>query len=155
MFERFPNQWTPVLPLTELTINPMPVELAGERLVLFQDNEKQWHALRDYCPHRGARLSLGVVTAEGHLRCGYHGWRYDGSGACMAAPLNDLNKAALDKIRVAALPTRVIGGAVWVYTATDPDNQDIPEPLLSESLQGDPNLFVTYRQEWKAHWRAQ
>ena len=156
MFERFPNQWTPVLPLSELDINPMPVQLAGEFLVLFQDNDKQWHALHDHCPHRGARLSLGVVTKEGHLRCGYHGWRYNGAGDCVGVPLNDLNEAALKKIRATALPTRVIGGAVWVYTATDPGNQEIPEPQLSASLEGDPNLFVTYRQEWKTHWsRAQ
>jgi phenylpropionate dioxygenase-like ring-hydroxylating dioxygenase large terminal subunit len=134
----------------------MAVELAGEALVLFRDNDDDWHALRDYCPHRGARLSLGVVTGEGHLRCGYHGWRYDGDGACLAAPLNDLNAAALSKIRATALPTRVIGGAVWVYTSTAPGQDTPPEPALPESLAGDPNLFVTYTQEWKAHWsRAQ
>lgn len=157
MFERFPNQWTPVLPLTELTENPMPLELAGERLVLFKGQDDRWHALRDYCPHRGARLSLGVVNKEGHLRCGYHGWRFDGAGRCMAAPLNDLNQSALDKIQATALPTRLIAGAVWVYTATDAKSADnAPEPLLSESLQGDPNLYVTYIQEWRAHWsRAQ
>ena len=156
MFETFPNQWTPVLPLTELGANPIALELAGEPLVLFRDNEQCWHALHDYCPHRGARLSLGTVTAEGHLRCGYHGWRYNGSGECLAAPLNDLNPAALAKIRATSLPTRLIAGAVWVYTATDPDNADPPEPVLPDSFDGDPNLFVTYKQEWQAHWtRAQ
>ena len=155
MFERFPNQWTPVLPLTALSENPVAVELAGEPLVLFRDNDGQWHALRDYCPHRGAKLSLGKVTAEGHLRCGYHGWRYDGEGHCLAAPLNDLNDKALAKIRATALPTRTIGGAVWVYTASDPGGA-VPEPLLPESLDGDPELFITYMQDWKAHWsRAQ
>jgi hypothetical protein len=44
MFEGVPNQWTPVLPLTELTDNPTAAELAGERLVLFKDNDDQWHA---------------------------------------------------------------------------------------------------------------
>ncbi|MGH8565884.1 MAG: Rieske 2Fe-2S domain-containing protein [Gammaproteobacteria bacterium] len=34
--------------------------------------------LIDRCCHRGARLSLGTVT-DGHLACGYHGWRYDRS----------------------------------------------------------------------------
>jgi len=157
MFERFPNQWTPVLPLTELSANPVAVELAGEQLVLFRDHESQWHALRDYCPHRGAKLSLGIVTAEGHLRCGYHGWRYDGAGNCQAVPLNDLNPAALKRIRATALPTQLIGGALWVYTATDQARaENAPEPLLPESLQGDPTLFATYKQEWQAHWsRAQ
>ncbi len=156
MFEHFPNQWTPVLPITELKSNPMAAEVAGEALVLFRDADDQWHALRDYCPHRGAKLSLGVVTEEGHLRCGYHGWRYNGTGECLAAPLNDLNPAALGRIRVDALPTRLIGGALWIYTATGAGSADIPEPLLPESMDGDPTLFVTYQQEWRAHWtRAQ
>ena len=99
MFERFPNQWTPVMPLSELDANPVGVELAGEALVLFSDKNGDWHALKDYCPHRGTKLSLGVVNQEGFLRCGYHGWRFDGSGACMGAPLNDLNASALGKIR--------------------------------------------------------
>ncbi len=155
MFARFPNQWTPVLPLGDITDNPQAVEVAGERLVLFRDNDDQWHALRDYCPHRGARLSLGAVNAGGLLRCGYHGWRFDGAGRCHAAPLNDLNDKALAKIRVPALPVRLIGGALWVYTAAGPVD-DVPEPLLPESLEGDPACFLTYTQEWQAHWtRAQ
>ena len=155
MFTRFANQWTPVLPVTELKDNPQAVEVAGEPLVLFQDADGDWHALRDYCPHRGARLSLGVVTPEGALRCGYHGWRFAGDGRCLAAPLNDLNTAALAKIRARALPTRVIGGAVWVYTATDPDAA-VPEPLLPDSLLGPADEYLTYKQEWAAHWsRAQ
>lgn len=144
------------MPLSELQANPVGVELAGEPLVLFKDNDGHWHALKDYCPHRGAKLSLGIVNQAGYLRCGYHGWRFDGSGACTGAPLNDLNEAALQKIRATALPTRTIGGAVWVYTATDPANADVPEPNLPESLTGDPSHFVTYKQEWQAHWsRAQ
>lgn len=153
MFERFPNRWTPVLPLSELSANPTAAEIAGERIVLFRDADEQWRALLDRCPHRGAALSLGKVTPEGHLRCRYHGWRYDGAGRCMAVPLNGLNDSALKKIRADALPTRQIGGAVWVYTGiTDAP----PEPVLPPSLAGDPTLFVTYRQEWDAHWsRAQ
>lgn len=153
MFERFPHRWTPVLPLTELGTNPLATEIAGERLVLFADREQQWHALVDRCPHRGAALSLGKVNAEGHLRCQYHGWRFDGAGRCMGVPLNDLNGAALRKIRVGALPTRMIGGALWVFTGV---TDDPPEPMLPPSLAGDPTLFVTYFQEWRANWtRAQ
>ena len=156
MFASFPNQWTPAIPVSALTDNPQAVTVAGEPLVLFRDADDAWHALRDHCPHRGARLSLGVVTRDGRLRCGYHGWRFAGDGACLAAPLNDLNAAALEKCRATALPTRQIGGAIWVYTATEPHADDVPEPALPDSLTGDPSLFVTYEQHWTAHWtRAQ
>jgi hypothetical protein len=36
MFKLLPNQWTPVMPLSELDTNPVAVELAGEALV-FRD----------------------------------------------------------------------------------------------------------------------
>jgi phenylpropionate dioxygenase-like ring-hydroxylating dioxygenase large terminal subunit len=156
MFEQFPNRWTPVLPLNELTSNPLATELAGERIVLFQDNEQQWHALIDRCPHRGAALSLGQVTEEGHLRCRYHGWRYDGTGQCMAVPLNNLKDTALAKIRATVVPTKIIGGALWVYTTTEPLTDMPPDPILPDSLDGDPDMFIAHHQEWQAHWtRAQ
>jgi phenylpropionate dioxygenase-like ring-hydroxylating dioxygenase large terminal subunit len=43
MFESFPNLWTPVLPLTLIDRNPMPAEIAGEKLVIFKDTSDEWH----------------------------------------------------------------------------------------------------------------
>jgi nitrite reductase/ring-hydroxylating ferredoxin subunit len=37
------------------------------------------------CPHRGMRLSFGLVRGE-DLFCIYHGWRYEPSGRCAAIP---------------------------------------------------------------------
>lgn len=37
------------------------------------------------CPHRGMRLSYGFVRGN-RLRCLYHGWAYEGDGACAAIP---------------------------------------------------------------------
>jgi phenylpropionate dioxygenase-like ring-hydroxylating dioxygenase large terminal subunit len=142
MFKGFQNHWTPVLPLTELTSNPQAVELAGERIVLFRDNDEVWHAMLDKCPHRGAALSLGDITEEGWLRCGYHGWRFDGSGRCRGVPLSDLNEAAVDRISATALAVREIGGALWIYTASDPAAEP-PDPVVPDSLEGNPRLFAT------------
>ena len=43
-----------------------------------------WGAHR--CPHRAAALSQGVLTPGGLLQCAYHGWSFDGSGACQNIP---------------------------------------------------------------------
>jgi len=156
MFEQFPNLWTPVLPVVAIDKNPMAAEIAGEKIVLFRDNDDRWHALLDRCPHRGAALSLGDVTPEGELRCGYHGWRYNGSGACTRVPMNELNAAALGKISAVALPTRFIGGCVWIYTSTVAMSADeaaaLPDPLLPATMQGEPSHYACYTQEWNAHW---
>ncbi len=156
MFETFPNLWTPVLPLTQIDRNPMPAEIAGEKLVIFKDLSGEWHTLLDKCPHRGAALSLGDVTPEGEIRCRYHGWRFTGSGACTRVPMNDLNAQAIKKIRATALPTRLIGGCIWVYTSTQPLSREemasIPDPLLPDTMLGNPEAYACYTQEWAAHW---
>lgn len=42
-------------------------------------------AFEDWCPHRLAPLSAGVVCGD-VLQCGYHGWRFGASGRCAAIP---------------------------------------------------------------------
>jgi phenylpropionate dioxygenase-like ring-hydroxylating dioxygenase large terminal subunit len=150
MFDLCPRQWTPVLPLPELHPGLTAFEAAGERLVAFRDAEGNLRVLLDQCAHRQAALSLGELTPEGHLQCRYHGWRFDGQGACQRVPLNALTPAALAKIRVPSVPARALAGAMWIYTAADVSNP--PEPQLPSSLQGDPRAFGTYSQHWQAHW---
>ena len=41
-------------------------------MVLYRDGNGAVAALEDFCPHRGAPLSLGFVR-DGQLVCGYHG----------------------------------------------------------------------------------
>jgi phenylpropionate dioxygenase-like ring-hydroxylating dioxygenase large terminal subunit len=148
MFDVLQRQWTPVVARLAIEANPVAIEVAGERIVLFRDSDEHWHALIDRCPHRGAQLSRGTVLADGILRCGYHGWRFDGDGHCTRVPLNDLNPQALARIRAQAVPTRELAGAIWIYTGESaPD-----EPTLPESLQGPTEQFGIYTQEWNAHW---
>jgi phenylpropionate dioxygenase-like ring-hydroxylating dioxygenase large terminal subunit len=61
------------------------LRLFDEPLVLWFDAAGQPVLQRDRCPHRGARLSMGQVC-DGQLRCPYHGWRFEPSGACASVP---------------------------------------------------------------------
>lgn len=78
------SQWTAVTTSRALGRRPMPVMLDGVPLVLFRSGEGL-HCLTDRCPHRSAPLSGGAVR-EGALECPYHGWRFDGTGRCVAIP---------------------------------------------------------------------
>jgi len=42
---------------------PTPVQLLGQRLVLWRDAEQQWRCFADVCPHRMAPLS-GVTSGD-------------------------------------------------------------------------------------------
>lgn len=144
LFAMFPNQWTPALYSGELGEEPVPVRLAGEKLVLFRA-EGGVHALLDRCPHRGVALSLGKVK-DGCLSCPFHGWEFRGDGSCAHIPFNP--DAARERVRATALPTREAGGLIWVFTGLAAEG----EPLVPEALT-DP-AFVTYQTSalWRAHW---
>ncbi|GAB4823577.1 hypothetical protein N2152v2_010623 [Parachlorella kessleri] len=81
---------------------PLPVTLLGKNLVIWKDSSTgRWSCLEDRCPHRAAPLSEGKIWPDGNLSCSYHGWRFDGSGACKAIPQAD---SAEQEARAAAAP---------------------------------------------------
>lgn len=62
------------------------VTLLDEQLVLWRAGDGTLSLLSDLCSHRGVRLSQGSTTADGCLRCPYHGWEYDRGGTCTRIP---------------------------------------------------------------------
>jgi nitrite reductase/ring-hydroxylating ferredoxin subunit len=63
----------------------MPVKLPHQDLAIWRQRSGQVNAVEDRCPHRGMRFSLGFVRGD-RLACRYHGWEYDGTGACKNIP---------------------------------------------------------------------
>lgn len=61
--------------------------VADEQIVVWRDSIGAAHVWRDYCPHRGAQLSLSHVMRD-QIVCPYHGWRYDIEGQCLHIPSN-------------------------------------------------------------------
>ena len=79
------HDWHPVATPAQLA-EPgiLPVRLLGMDLVLWRSGDRI-QAWQDLCVHRGSRLSGGSLV-DGCLRCPYHGWTYDASGACVHMP---------------------------------------------------------------------
>lgn len=148
MFKDFANLWSPVTLARRLKKTPLAVRFAGEDLVFFRDAQGVAHALVDRCPHRGVKLSLGTVTPEGCLRCPFHAWEFAGDGACAHVPLNP--DAKKERLGATGLPTREIGGVLWVYTAAGaepPGEPTVPDALIDSKLA---HTFLEV--EWKADW---
>jgi len=121
------NFWIPVAFAGELQSDkPYAFQLFGEPLVLFRDSVGSPHCLADYCPHRGAPLSLGDVDGD-TLRCKYHGWRIGGAGACSTLPSLDDPTAAGRRAAVPSYPMREAGGVLWVWPG-DPARAGDREP---------------------------
>jgi len=149
VFEGFANVWTPAITAKELGKRPVQVRIAGENLVLFRDGKGGVGALVDRCPHRGVALSGGTIDANGCITCPFHAWSFDKDGACTKVPLNDLSAEKRARHNATPVPSREIGGLIWVYTGSDPAGSE-PElpPALIES-----GWYVGFNQQiWKTHW---
>jgi phenylpropionate dioxygenase-like ring-hydroxylating dioxygenase large terminal subunit len=123
---KLPDAWFIACESHELKQRPRSVTLQGTPLVLFREGEGKPAALLDRCPHRNAPLSLGKVVG-GQLQCAYHGWCFDGAGACRAVPgLVAEAEVALKSRAAEAYPCVEQDGYVWVYSTPGPAPEQGP-----------------------------
>ena len=80
--------WVPAIRADELPspdCPPLRVRLLGEDLIAYRTTSGAVGLIQNACPHRGASLFFGRNEEEG-LRCVYHGWKFDVTGACVDMP---------------------------------------------------------------------
>lgn len=143
---KLPDAWFIACEAKTLKHKPRAFTLQGTPLVLFRGKDGKPAALLDRCPHRNAPLSLGRVTAEGELQCAYHGWRFDGSGACRAVPGLVTEQDVPLKARAAeAYPAVEQEGYVWVYST--PGETPAAGPYRLPHL--DDPWYTTVRREFR------
>lgn len=75
----------------------------------------------DECSHRACPLSLGKNVA-GKIQCPYHGWEYDGTGACVKMPSCHF----LPGITVPAMTSVEHDGFIWVWAGTGMPGLKLP-----------------------------
>lgn len=80
------NAWYVIAWSEEVTQEkPLARDLLGDAVVLFRTTTGEPIVMADRCSHRGFPLSSGRTTERG-IQCGYHGFEYDGAGACVHVP---------------------------------------------------------------------
>ncbi len=104
--------------------SPTAAVLLERPLVLVRDESGTVHALEDHCAHRGVPLSAGWQEGDS-IRCRYHGWRYNFSGACVEVPvLGKGSSAAAKSPCVQSFRVQEQDGWVWVYAS----HERFPKP---------------------------
>src|ERR687894_799750 len=93
---------------------PLRVRLLGENLIGFRTTSGQVGLIQNACPHRGASLFFGRNEEEG-LRCVYHGWKFDVTGACVDMPSEPAESNFKNKVHARAYPCRDVNHMIWVY----------------------------------------
>jgi phthalate 4,5-dioxygenase oxygenase subunit len=109
--------WTPVLLLEELPepdCPPVRVRIFCEDLLAFRDTDGRVGLIEEHCAHRQTSLFYGRNEESG-LRCAYHGWKFDVTGACVDMPTESAESNFKGKVRLTAYPARDAGGVVWAY----------------------------------------
>jgi vanillate monooxygenase len=124
------NTWYVACTPDEIAGKPLGRQICGERMVLYRVAEGAVAALEDFCPHRGAPLSLGRVH-DGHLVCGYHGLTVGANGKCVSMPCQRVG--GIPAVR--SYPAVERHGFIWVWPgdASEADPATIPHLEWAES----------------------
>src|ERR671914_1053448 len=113
----FRQYWLPALKSDELPAPdcpPVRLKLLGEELSAFRTTSGAIGVIQNSCPHRGASLFFGRNEEEG-LRCVYHGWKFDQTGACVDMPSEPAESNFKNKVHAVAYPTHERNGIIWAY----------------------------------------
>ncbi|HEY1973154.1 MAG TPA: Rieske (2Fe-2S) protein [Pseudonocardia sp.] len=108
--------WWPVASSGEVVNRPVPIRLAATSLALYRDAEGNAHAVLDRCPHRRMPLSLGRITDDGLIQCGYHGWSFDGEGGCLRIPNLRPDEQTSKRVFVDAYAVSEADGLILVHS---------------------------------------
>jgi phenylpropionate dioxygenase-like ring-hydroxylating dioxygenase large terminal subunit len=120
--------WLPAFISQELEADGWPrrVRLLGEDLIAFRDSFGRPGVVDENCPHRGSSM-IFARNEDGGVRCVYHGWKFDTTGACVDMPSEGVESNFKHKVHIKAYPTRERNGIVWLYMGPRDDLPPLPE----------------------------
>ncbi len=150
----YTNVWYVAAFGQDLTDAPVLVRMLGADFVLFRDADGKVQCVSNVCPHRGASLADGTLLKDGSLACPFHGWRFDGAGACTLIPSRRDHEvqAVAPGTRVDAYAAQERYGLVWVCVGDDPEAAS-PIPEIPE-WDGDEFRFTQHEEVWEANYHT-
>lgn len=143
--------WQPVAMSSEVAPGKaLPLRVFSEDLTFYRGEDGTPYLIGGHCAHRCTRLNTGWVEG-GHIRCIYHGWKYDGTGQCVEIPSEDASIAAT--VKIAGYPVHEYGGLVfaWLGEGAAPAF-DLPRKDVFERPD---RMLFTRHQFWPCNWLQQ
>ena len=150
-FGPFPSGWSQVAWSKDLPRGQArPLQAFGQKLVLFRGADGVARLLDAYCPHLGADLGVGGTVVDNTLRCPFHGWQFDGHGACTHIPHA---RKIPPKARLGSWRLHEAGGLILAWhDAAGRDPWFDPPALSTAELQaasGATTVAYTIRTRWR------
>lgn len=145
-----PNYWYPVGWANQLKPeNVMSVTIWQQAIAVYRDIKGQVHALEDACPHKGVALHKGKVQGC-HLACAYHGWEFNGSGACASIPYLPKDQK-LPRAQARSYPIQEKYGMIWIFPG-DPTLAASCQPPQMPEFDHPDYLLVKVTAQMNAHF---
>lgn len=138
------DHWHPVAVAATLN-GPTAVRLFGEDYVIWDAGDGAYAMSEPFCPHRSAHLSGGWV-ADGEIVCPYHGWRFDGAGACTHVPQLDAGLPIPPRAKLVTYPVVERYGVLWACVGEHPLSDE--PPRWPEAEEGGWRVFVEFFETW-------
>jgi phthalate 4,5-dioxygenase oxygenase subunit len=143
MGELFRRFWLPVALSEELPgpdCVPVKLKIMNEDLIAFRDSDGKVGLIDAFCPHRGAPMFF-ARNEESGIRCVYHGWKFDVTGACVDLPNTPEGDTYVNKVTIDAYPTFEAAGIVFAYMG--PKDKQPPKPDFDFGKVPMENVYVT------------
>ena len=124
--------WIPAVRADELPspdCPPVRIRLLGEDLIAYRATSGAVGLMQNACPHRGASMFFGRNEEEG-LRCVYHGWKFDMTGACVDMPSEPAESNFKNKVHAKAYRCHE-PGAQWHHLGLHGPSRSTAAPARS------------------------
>ena len=125
------------------------VRLLGQDLVLFRDEQNRWGLLDRDCPHRGADLSFARFEGRG-IRCPFHGWMFDVSGACLETPAEPTGSSLCTRIQQRSYPVMEQSGVLFAWLG-EPDKTPPVLPAF-DCFAAPASHSFAFKGLWHCNW---
>jgi phenylpropionate dioxygenase-like ring-hydroxylating dioxygenase large terminal subunit len=124
------NRWWCIGPSAMVADQPVVVTRLGTKLVAWRDAAGKVSLVDDWCPHRGAPLSLGRLS-KGRLSCRYHGVEVAGDGTVVAVPAYP-DCPYVGRKMVRSYPVVEHFQGIWAWFGADAAAEPVPLVFPSE-----------------------
>lgn len=130
------NKWYLICPSVDLKNEIKSLKILGEAIVAFRSKSGKAIALEDRCCHRNAKLSLGYLKGD-NVVCGYHGWEFNGSGACELIPSQLPDTKIPPQAKIKKYPIKEFNKWVWIFIGAEEKANNIVPPDIPEMNEWD------------------
>lgn len=108
-------------------------DIAGEPILVIRGNDSVLRGFFNVCRHHAAAVMTNSEGKTENLRCPYHGWTYDLTGALIHTP-EFAGVSNFDRSANGLVPIQVAERQNWVFAKLEPTGPALPEFVGADLL---------------------